>query len=508
MAEFKVPLIIRGEVIEDYAVEFRDRGNGGQTFVTPDVRKVLHKLIATSPLILEDLYTITFDEICDYLDELRQRLDLDTNPYWRQAFEISCHFSNLSRPVLEAIYRNSPNALARDNVRQLAEMRIGVPFLEGWVRSELRDGRAIEVRAVGSRSVHVIAGNVPVVPIVTLLRGAITRSDVIVKVPSNDPVTMGALARTMIDMAPNHPITRHLSVAYWKGGDESIEERLYQPQHIERLVAWGGFASIKHITKYLQPGIDLIPLEPKSSTTLIGKEALADEKTMREVARRVAADLGGWDQEACVNARVMFLESGTDEAGIALANRFGQYVFQAVQELPRTTSAGPVKFDPALKVELESIAQQRDFYRIFTDKGRTEKTGAIIVSQGSEQVDFPALLYGRVGNIVPLDRIEDGLNSFSAATKAAGIYPDSLRARLRDRGALMGGQSFIPIGYAISGSAGGPSDGIEPERRMCRWVVDVCADPAVVAGPWMHGEESAALQSRPSTRHVRASGED
>ena len=351
-------------------------------------------------------------------------------------------------------------------------------FLEGWVRTELRDGRAIEVRAVGSRSVHVIAGNVPVVPISTLLRGAITRSDVIVKVPSNDPITMGAIARTMIDMAPNHPITRHLSVAYWKGGDAAIEERIYQPQHIERLVAWGGFASIKHITKYLQPGIDLIPLEPKSSTTLIGKEALADDETMREVARRVAADVGGYDQEACTNARVMFLESGTDEAGIARANQFGRYVFQAIQDLPRTTSSGPVNFDPALKIELESIAQQRDFYRVFTERGRTEKTGAIIVSQASEQVDFPSLLYGRVANIVPVDRIEDALDSFSAATKAAGIFPDSLRTRLRDRGALMGGQSFIPIGYAISSSAGGPSDGIEPERRMCRWVVDVHADPA------------------------------
>jgi len=75
MTEFKVPLIIRGEVIEDYAVEFRDRGNGGHTFVTPSVEKYLHKLIAKSPLILEDLYTLDFDEICDYLDELRQRLD-------------------------------------------------------------------------------------------------------------------------------------------------------------------------------------------------------------------------------------------------------------------------------------------------------------------------------------------------------------------------------------------------------------------------------------------------
>jgi hypothetical protein len=304
---------------------------------------------------------------------------------------------------------------------------------------------------------------------------------------------MGAIARTMIEMAPNHPLTRHLTVAYWKGGDGAVEERIYKPQNIEKLVAWGGFASIKHITKYLQPGIDLITLDPKSSTTLIGKEALVDDATMREVARRAAADLGGLDQEACVNARVMFLESGTDAKGIELANRFGAYLFQAVQNLPLGTSGGAVKFDPALKRELQSISQQEDFYKIFTEKNRTEQTGAIIVSQMSEQVDFPSLLYGRVGNVVPVSRIEDALDYFTAATQAVGIYPDDLRTRLRDRGAIMGGQMFVPVGYAITGTPCAPQDGIEPERRMCRWVVDTYADPAVVPGPWMHEVEIATL---------------
>ena len=142
--------------------------------------------------------------------------------------------------------------------------------------------------------------------------------DAIVKVPWNDPLTMSAIARTMIEMAPDHPLTKHLTVCYWQSGDDAVEARFYQPAHIEKIVAWGGRASLKHIGKYLQPGIDLIALDPKSSTTLIGKEALTDEDTMRSVARRTAADLGGWDQEACVNARVMFLESGTDADGIAL----------------------------------------------------------------------------------------------------------------------------------------------------------------------------------------------
>src|SRR3546814_7779333 len=89
----------------------------------------------------------------------------------------------------------------------------------------------------------------------------------------------------MVEMAPDHPITRHISVAYWKGGDEAIEEAIYDPRGVEKIIAWGGFDSVKHITRYLQPGIDLITQDPKLSGTIIGKEAFADEATLRHVAK-------------------------------------------------------------------------------------------------------------------------------------------------------------------------------------------------------------------------------
>ena len=49
-------------------------------------------------------------------------------------------------------------------------------------------------------------------------------------------MTAMALARTLAEIAPNHPLTNHLTVAYWKGGDENIEQQLFRPEHIERLL--------------------------------------------------------------------------------------------------------------------------------------------------------------------------------------------------------------------------------------------------------------------------------
>jgi hypothetical protein len=492
MTDVKVPLIIRGELIEDYTLEFGSR-TGGTRFVTPDVKKYLNRLLCDHPISQLDLYAISLADIIEFIGEVGRRLNLDTNPYWREAFEVSCRASNVSRSVLESVYRTCPATLRPEYAHDFVNSRIGAAYLEGWVPTTLIDGRRIEVRAMGARGVHIIAGNVPVVAIATLLRCLVTRSDSIIKLPSNDLLTMVALVRTMIDIDPHHPLTKHISVAYWKGGDETVESAIFQPRYIEKIVAWGGFASVKHITRYLQPGLDLITLDPKSSTTLLGREALADDATMQTVAERVAADMAGWDQEACANARVMYLESGTDAAGIAAANRFGEALYQAIQRLPPTISAGPVQFDPALKVEIEGILSQRDFYRIYCDWKNIERTGAVIVSQFGEQVDFPKLLYGRVGNLVPVDNIEEALDRFTASTQTVGVYPDTLRVKLRDRGALMGGQMFMPIGYAITGSICGPIDGLEAERRMCRWVVDTHCNPERVPGPWMHPEEIARI---------------
>src|SRR3546814_12431499 len=93
-------------------------------------------------------------------------------------------------------------------------------------------------------------------------------------------------------MGPDPPMSRHISVAYWKGGDEAIEEAIYDPRGVEKIIAWGGFDSVKHITRYLQAGIDLITQDPKLSGTIIGKEAFADNTTFIQVDNRHALDNG------------------------------------------------------------------------------------------------------------------------------------------------------------------------------------------------------------------------
>jgi hypothetical protein len=473
--EYRVPLIIRGHVIHGNDLTFSGR-RGAASFSTPDVRPHLDKLTLTQPSALADLHSAPFEEVLDYLHELGKRLAFDRNPYLQDAFRLSCETSGLGPRILRHCYETIGTVFDRKNARDMADILIGIPFLDGWVTTRRADGYEIAVRAFGARALHIIAGNVPTMAALAVLRNTIVRSDAIIKSPSNDPLTAAAIVRTMVDMAPDHAITRHISVAYWKGGDSQIEDVVYQPANLEKIVSWGGLAGIKHITKYIQPGIDLITLDPKLSSSIIGSEAFSDEDRMRDAAMRLALDVGIYNQEACVNARVVYIECGTDEDGIARANRFGAMVYEEIQAISPHLSSPRAAIEPDLALELEGLAFADDAYRLIGGDGR----GAVIVSQHEEPVEFFHLLKNRVVNLVPVDDLEIPIQSVSASTQTIGIYPDSLVPKLRDRLAFHGAQRLVSLGYVSRRVVAGPSDGIELVRRMCKWIMHERYDAAVL----------------------------
>ena len=464
MSHFDVPLFIRGKLIQENWVEFGGRGSDS-AFRAPDIHQYIDELPLKSPMAMADLHAVPFEEILDLLEQLGAALDFDTNSYIQEAYEAGLVAANYPPEILRSSYIQLPMAFERESIREIAEQRIGINYLEGWVNQTLADGRDLRVRAFGARALHIPAGNGGLVSAITIIRNVITRSDAIIKAPSNDPLTAMAIVRTLHDIAPDHPITRHLTVGYWKGGDTTLEEKLYRPENIEKIVAWGGFASVKHVTQYIQPGIELISLDPKRSATIIGPEAFASEDNLLDVASRAACDIGVANQEACASARVIYVLCGTDEAGLKNINRLGELVYEKMLGLPEYITSKPKTFNRDLAEHLDATRMDDTFYRII---GGEDLEGAIIVSQFDEPVDYSSMLSGRVANLVPVDSIDKVTATVTALTQTVGIYPDSLKEQLRDQLPLFGAQRMTSLGYACSPSSAMPQDAIEPLRRMCK----------------------------------------
>jgi len=461
-----IPLIVRGRIVEEDLVEHKGRYSE-MTFRAPDVSKHLDKILLQDPLALRDLYQISLDDIYDYLEALGRRLDYRNNPHMAKSLDMLIAAGLYSREMAICQYEVCPSILRRASVEEMVEKNIGRKYLDGWVNDTMQD-REIAVRAFGARAVHVIAGNSPMITLLTIIMNAVTRSDAIIKIPSNDPYMSTAVARTMIEMAPEHPLTRHVTVAYWKGGDDLFERALYDPINIEKLVAWGGFSGMRSIRKYLAPGIDLVALDPKISGSIIGKEAFISESTMLDVAGKAAADVGYMNQGGCMNSKTLFIETGLDPNGIERANHFGKLLFDAIQNLPANLSSLHPAFNPDLRSEIEGI-RYSDAFRVIGGKGAE---GAVIVSQTEEEVDFSDKLDCRVANLVPVESIADAMRHITVHMQTIGIYPDRLKAELRDECALRGSQRIVSLGRALAANWAGPHDAIEPFRRIVRWLRD------------------------------------
>jgi hypothetical protein len=472
-----IPIIARGKIIMpgDNAVEFK--GRGGAAFRQADPHKHIHDLVLGDTARMRDLHDTPMAEIVDLLSELGKRLSLDDNPLMLESFELALKAGGLAEPILRGVYDALPQMFDAQAMTRLVDKTIGVTYIDGWVPSG-GDYNSVSIRAVGTRQLHITAGNVPVVAAMTLARAGLTKSDILIKSPSNDPLTANAIARTLIDLAPDHPLTRHIAVAYWKGGDDYMDSQIIRTSRIDKITAWGGMSSVKHIQKFLTPGIDLTALNPKYSMSLIGRETFDSEATMDEAAIGLATLAGFYNQTACANTRIVYVESDTDEDGIEKVVELGRKMVVAYADLPPLLSVPFVERNRELEAEMDAILDQDDFYHVEGDT----LNGGFIVSRFNDRVEFFDKLNNRVVNFVPVDHLTDVLKWCDDTAQTVGLYPESRRAELRDVFALAGVQRLVSLegGDAMTVYAnshhmppGSPHDGIEPMRRSVRWVVDM-----------------------------------
>ena len=122
--------------------------------------------------------------------------------------------------------------LDKERIRKMVDFNIGIDHLEGWVEQQL-NGCTVGIRAYGSRQLHIVAGNAPMISALTIVRNAVSRSDTIIKSPSNDPFTAlaivpGVMAMSVIFSRRIRPIYRSLrkDVEAIDGRENKGEKRL------------------------------------------------------------------------------------------------------------------------------------------------------------------------------------------------------------------------------------------------------------------------------------------
>ncbi len=453
-----VPLchVVKGEVVEGADQEF---GPAHARFTTPklDLNAMVGSRSEPGPA-----FDTPLAEIMDVLVETGQWIARDPEGLIAQALEYSIRSSPLPARIMQRSYAGLPRLFDRKSMEFQVRAELGGPeVVDGW--REVQDsfsGRKHRIRAFPPRLVHVIAGNSPGVAAGTIVRGALIKGLHLIKIPSNDLFTATALLRALSAVAPGHAVARSFSAAYWRGGDAHVEGMLFRPQFFDKLIAWGGGSTIMNAQKYIGPGFELVAFDPKTSISLIGRDAFESDEILAEVADRAAADSTMVEQQACVSSRFQFVE-GTpqqvDRYCALLQEKMGV-------ERPMATAEGrPLPQD--LREEVEGLRGMEDYYRVWGDY-----RGQGVVIRSEEPVEFHP--DWRVVNVIPVQSLEQGVPHANVATQTVGVYPPARKTELRNALAAMGVQRIVHLGSAGAVEAGLPHDGFMPLHRFVRWVND------------------------------------
>lgn len=450
-----VPFVVRGRVFE--GVSHTPYGGAAQGHAALDLNELVWPGNVPAPL-----FDVPTAEIIDLLGEVGDWVRLDPDGVMAQALESLVEVSGAARPLEERSYADLWRYFSRDLSRfQLEQELGGLDVLDSWRSIEVPGAAASSfVRAFPARMVHVLAGNAPGVAAISIVRSALVKGASLLKMASNDVFTAPALLRAVSAVAPGHPLERSFSAVYWRGGDDAVESVLMRPQFFDKLVVWGGAQAVQGAARYVCPGLDLVSFDPKTSISLIGKEAFADGASLRKIAAAAATDATIHNQDACTASRFQFVEGA-----VADVDRFCALL---VAELGVERHKAAARSDPVpadLRDEIDALRQLDPYYRVW---GATDGTGMVVRS------DEPVSFYptGRVVNVVAVSEPRSVFEFINASTQTVGIYPDRLRAELRDQLCSVGVQRVTGLGHAADTIIGLPHDGFYPLSRMVRWGKD------------------------------------
>lgn len=508
----RLPLLVRGELIEppEFDAGELQRILGDRTYaeidgaqvvsqdvLTPDtLRPAGTKLLLVMPriqdprrLLIEDtnalaheLYGLPFERVLEFVECL-QHAFRPPSPLLERASALSQLTADAPRAFLDVALSHLSDAFDGPRWRAQIDFELahgglsGTDLLDGWVElpspvttglssalSAAFDGAVPapgprRLRALPTRQLHITAGNSPMLPLISCIRALALKSAAIVKLPAGALIAGSALAVALRFVMPDHPLARFTSVAYWRGGDERIENALFASGALDRIVVWGAPEAVQSVVQ--RAGFTkTVTFNPRYAVSIVCREALASDRA--EVLRRVARDVMVWNQKACISSLVIYVEGEAAEA----------------QRFTEDLSAQLARWDGAFPNPLprEALGRLRRARRGALMPGQWRSNGdPTAPSSAAVYMDAPFDLaehpMTRVAVVRSVARAEDAIHRLSHAVSQVGIAGEARRHELRDAILARGVSCVLPLGEADSIVTGAPHDGLRSLSELVSWVV-------------------------------------
>jgi len=177
---------------------------------------------------------------------------------------------------------------------------------------------------------HVWAGNVPGLPLWSLISGLLVKAGNLGKVSAGEPVLATVFARTLARLHP--AVGDACAVLWWDRQDEATARTVWDASEV--VIAFGSDEALAGLQRQMPPGVRFLPHGHKISFGAVGREALSATRAPR-MARLAAEDVVRHEQQGCYSPQVFYVERGAQTSPQEFAERLAAELQQLDARFPR-----------------------------------------------------------------------------------------------------------------------------------------------------------------------------
>lgn len=470
---YEMPIVVNGKITyEGSKIYLKYAWKRPVEVSFPALRKSYIENILGSKNILEET---NINEIISFLDEVGTRWRKKNYHLREEAIEIAEKITGYHRRQLELSFDLIGKSLTEKNLEATVRAELGSKhILEKWIRKECSE---VKVFPRG-KILHILAGNVPEVGVLSLVRGILSKNINILKLSSKDPVSTLYFVLSFRDVDPSHPVTLTTSALYWERNDPKAESLL---SSVDAICVWGGKNALEYARKRSKPGQIIVEFGPKKSVQFIDRRSLENERELKKLAKKSAHDLLLHDQRACNSPFVIFVEGNPSS--------FCKLLADALKEEDKKLPRGFL--DPEL---MSTISELRQLSTILGDKVMySSYNWTIIWTRDIRRALKCTIPSSRIVFVAEIQDLRKALKYIDSSIMVVAFSSISKLKEMRDMLSRRGVERLTEIGKMGYPQVGFTSGWVYPISLLVRWV---CRDLT-------HKELSISIVKPLETRWVR-----
>ncbi|OMP66043.1 acyl-CoA reductase [Domibacillus epiphyticus] len=391
------------EEVETKILTFQKNGKSIEVEVplltTEQMNKVIETVKKASTDILKSFST---SEIVTIIDRAIERL-LDRNSLYRQKAEellpiVTGYDEEIIRLGLTAYLKT----FRKHELQRFLVEDLGNPVLLDDFQPRVKGGFS---KAIGPTLItHIWSGNVPALPLWSLISGLLVKAGNIGKAPSSEPLFSSWFAHLLVEVEPR--LADCFAIVWWKGGDEEREASIFEQSDV--VVGYGGNASLQSLQNRMPVTTRFLPFGHKISFGVVSQSSLDSRKAWKSV-HQAALDVIRYDQQGCYSPHIFYVQHG----GNVSPREFARLMANELENFQRRFPRRDLSIEES--VSLSSWRQKEEMTILAHPQNEIlgNETNDWTVVYEEHNIHFAPSSLNRVIKVISFENIEDILSSIS-----------------------------------------------------------------------------------------------